>query len=117
MLRVAADVEAGYVVIVPRKAVVRNGQQRVGWWRVDPVSGETIGVMDSGFHAAEEKSELESTIASLRNYLKKDADDWEILRRGVARINRGRTSQWYPKELRQRDALEEMLRILEAAAG
>lgn len=27
-----------------------NGQSRTGWWRVDPATGETIGVMDTGFH-------------------------------------------------------------------
>ncbi len=49
--RVTQDVLAGYTVVVPRKAVMIGDLQRVGWWRVDPTSGETIGVMDSGFHA------------------------------------------------------------------
>ena len=49
--RVTHDVLAGYMVVVPRKAVMIGDQQRVGWWRVDPTSGETVGVMDNGFHA------------------------------------------------------------------
>jgi hypothetical protein len=48
--RVTADVEAGYITLVPRKAVLLDGEPRVGWWRVNPDSGETIGVMDTGFH-------------------------------------------------------------------
>jgi hypothetical protein len=48
--RVAADVNAGYQVFVPRQAVEIEGEPQVAWWRVDPASGATIGVMGSGLH-------------------------------------------------------------------
>jgi hypothetical protein len=64
--RVGADVGKGYLVVVPRKAVLLSGIQRVGWWRVDPASGETIGVMDNGFHAAG----TEDTVTRARAALK-----------------------------------------------
>jgi hypothetical protein len=64
--RVGADVGSGYLVVVPRKAVLLNGQQRVGWWRVDPASGETIGVMDNGFHAAGTEDAVTRARAALR---------------------------------------------------
>ena len=64
--RVAADVESGYITLVPRKALLLDEQQRVGWWRVNPATGETIGVMDSGFHAVSENVVVRARVA-LRN--------------------------------------------------
>jgi hypothetical protein len=61
--RVAADVERGYIALVPRKAVLLDDQQRVGWWRVDPVSGETVGVMDTGFHQGGENTITRARVA------------------------------------------------------
>jgi hypothetical protein len=49
-MRVGADIDAGFMAVVPRKAVKIDGIQHVGWWRVHPLTGETIGVMDTGFH-------------------------------------------------------------------
>ncbi len=67
--RVAADVSAGYMVLVPREAVMIGDQQRVGWWRVDPVSGETIGVMDSGFHQGGVEYKLKVLIATMTPFI------------------------------------------------
>jgi hypothetical protein len=45
-----------------------EGRERVAWWRVDPVTGETIGVMDSGFHAnGGEYQHLIQLMNALRN--------------------------------------------------
>jgi hypothetical protein len=52
--RVGADIDAGYMAVVPRQAVLINNEQHVGWWRIDPLSGETIGVMDSGYNSTSE---------------------------------------------------------------
>ena len=46
--RVAADLSAGYVAVLPAKRPAADGP--LGWWRVHPVTGETVGVMDSGYH-------------------------------------------------------------------
>lgn len=66
--RVAGDVTAGYLVLVPREAVMIDDQQRVGWWRVDPTTGETIGVMDNGYHAMTEKK-LVAVIVAVAPFL------------------------------------------------
>jgi hypothetical protein len=50
--RLATNLEGGYAVVALRQPVELQGQARTGWWRIDPVSGETIGVMDTGFHQA-----------------------------------------------------------------
>jgi hypothetical protein len=43
--RIADDVARGYLVVLPKVAV----QGRMGWWRTDPKTGVTIGVMDNGY--------------------------------------------------------------------
>jgi hypothetical protein len=115
--RLMADISAGYVAVVPKNAVTLHGRERVGWWRIDPSSGATIGVMDTGYHAVDEREELEATIAQLEAHLSKDAAEWGVLRAGIHRSQVGRSIRWYPKELRQRDNLEQLLNILETAAG
>lgn len=50
--RLGEHIEAGFVAVVPKEPVALNGRQRIGWWRVDPSTGETIGVMDNGYHTA-----------------------------------------------------------------
>lgn len=41
-----ADLERGYAVIVPER--IPEGLDQTGWWRVDPVTGETLGMLDDG---------------------------------------------------------------------
>ncbi len=43
--------------------------QRVGWWRVDPASGETIGVMDSGFHMSKIEYQLTLLVMTVAPFL------------------------------------------------
>jgi len=47
-LRIVEDLEAGYVVIVPNANVTIGGRPALGWWRVHPLGGETLGRMHSG---------------------------------------------------------------------
>ena len=42
------DLQAGQCVIAPSKPVLVDGQPRLGWWRVDPASAQTVGEMDTG---------------------------------------------------------------------
>lgn len=44
--RVAADLAAGFVVVVP------TGADPVGWWRVDPTTGATVAMGDRGWGQA-----------------------------------------------------------------
>jgi hypothetical protein len=46
--RVENDLRAGYVVLVPKRPVDVPGGTILGWWRVDPQSGSTLGIMQSG---------------------------------------------------------------------
>lgn len=46
--RLAADLAAGFAVVVPEKPVAVDGAPRLGWWRIDLATGQTIGVMDTG---------------------------------------------------------------------
>lgn len=40
----------GKTVIVPIRSVLIDGQPRLGWYESDPITGETIGVLDDGTH-------------------------------------------------------------------
>ena len=46
--RIAATVAAGFVVVVPERPVALGGEERVGWWLVDPTTGATADQMDDG---------------------------------------------------------------------
>jgi hypothetical protein len=48
--RIEQSLEEGWAVVVPERPLVIEGKPRLGWWRIDLQSGETVGVMDSGFH-------------------------------------------------------------------
>ena len=41
-------VASGDVVVVPAEPVTVGDAQRVGWWTIDPMTGETTDVMDDG---------------------------------------------------------------------
>jgi hypothetical protein len=45
---IKAAVAAGNVVVVPQKPVMLDGAQRVGWWSINPTTGETTDTMDNG---------------------------------------------------------------------
>jgi hypothetical protein len=46
--RLSTELQAGQIVIVPSRP---PGGGRTGWWRVDPASGQAVGMMDDGLHA------------------------------------------------------------------
>lgn len=56
------DLDRGYAVIVPSRQP--SGLDSTGWWRIDPVNGETLGIMDDGRgQAATEYSTVQTLIA------------------------------------------------------
>lgn len=57
--RLQRDLQAGFMALALKTGVPLNGKQRVGWWRVNSKSGETIGVMDNGFHVISEETLLQ----------------------------------------------------------
>jgi hypothetical protein len=50
--RIEDSLADGWSVVVPERPLVLEGKARLGWWRVDLRNGETLGVMDTGFHQA-----------------------------------------------------------------
>ena len=68
--RLASTIDSGFIAVAVNQPVEILGRQRVGWWRIDPASGETIGVMDTGLH--EETGDYSLTllqVSFLRAYL------------------------------------------------
>lgn len=47
--RVRQDLEAGYVVVAPRNPVRSDGRELAAWWRIDPATGQTLGVGQLGW--------------------------------------------------------------------
>ena len=46
--RIAETIAAGYVVVAPSRAPRLNDRETMAWWRIDPASGATMGVHESG---------------------------------------------------------------------
>ena len=61
--RVDRDVAAGFVVVVPTAPVALAGGEAVGWWRIDPATGQTLGMGDAGGGAT--MAEYASLISSI----------------------------------------------------
>ena len=47
--RIAADLDGGYAVVAPTAPVALGPEMFVGWWRVDAVTGDTLGVAANGW--------------------------------------------------------------------
>ena len=43
--QIATDIKDGYVVIAPGSAVGADEQKEYAWWRIDPATGKTLGMM------------------------------------------------------------------------
>ncbi|MBI1299963.1 DUF11 domain-containing protein, partial [bacterium] len=50
--RITAAALAGKIISLPTAAPIINGEPAIGWWEIDPATGETIGVMENGLHGA-----------------------------------------------------------------
>jgi hypothetical protein len=57
--RIQESLASGWSVLVPKRPLVIEGKARLGWWRVDLRNGETLGVMDTGFHQADTEYSVE----------------------------------------------------------
>jgi hypothetical protein len=69
--RLVEDIGAGFMAVALKQPVVLRNRGRLGWWRVDPASGETIGVMDTGFHQVVEDV-VRRNLVSMRAFLTRD---------------------------------------------
>ena len=50
--RIQKDLGAGNVVVAPTRPVKGSAGERFGWYRVDPKTGQTVGVNDNGLNGA-----------------------------------------------------------------
>jgi hypothetical protein len=50
--RVAQELSSGQLVVVPQPPVEFGSVSFVGWWRIDPVSGHTLGINEHGWGAS-----------------------------------------------------------------
>ncbi|MBX3059649.1 MAG: VCBS repeat-containing protein [Anaerolineae bacterium] len=48
----AAALIAGKEVLIPKAPVLIDGEPRLGWWEIDPVTGTAVSVLDDGTHGA-----------------------------------------------------------------
>jgi hypothetical protein len=46
--QIEQDLADGYLVLVPNKTLPFKGKALAGWWRIDPITGETLGRMGTG---------------------------------------------------------------------
>jgi hypothetical protein len=47
--RIKKDLKAGYKVVVPAKAIPSRNQSNINWWRIDPQTGQTLGIGKRGW--------------------------------------------------------------------
>lgn len=55
-VRIAQDLDSGFVVVTPTAPV--GPERYIGWWRVDPRTGVTRGVVGSGWGQCQEYAQL-----------------------------------------------------------
>lgn len=50
--RIADALVAGYIVSIPSRSVLIDGRAEVGWFEINPKTGQTVGVLETGSHGA-----------------------------------------------------------------
>ena len=65
--RMAEDLRAGYCLIAPEKTASLPKMKRLGWWRIQPLTGETLGVMESGYHQSLTDTVISKTLVATRS--------------------------------------------------
>ena len=56
----------GYTIIAPKQGVGSGETIRTGWFRIDPQTGTSVGVMDNGFNSATTERQVLMLINGLR---------------------------------------------------
>jgi hypothetical protein len=62
---IMADLSAGYATVAPPAAVPMPKEPFAGWWRIDPVSGDTLGFGANGWGAELAENNYQNNQASL----------------------------------------------------
>ena len=63
-VRIERDLAEGYVALVPKKSILVEGRSMVGWWRVDPRDGQTLGIGETGWGSELIEYIMEHKVAS-----------------------------------------------------
>ncbi len=65
--RICDEISAGYVVLAPTAPLTVESRDRVAWWRIDPATGQTLGIGDQGW--GQDSSERQMTEAEVNAIL------------------------------------------------
>jgi hypothetical protein len=61
--RMTDDLVAGYVLVAPVRRDPTGNTEQIGWWRIDPRTGNTLGVFSNGWgQEAAERTRLMKTV-------------------------------------------------------
>jgi hypothetical protein len=64
LARVNLELDRGFLAIIPTRPIALNNRPAVGWWTIDPKSGNTLGIGDSGRgQTATEQMEMLAQVA------------------------------------------------------
>lgn len=95
--RIKQDLADGYLVLAPRKSVLVNGRALIGWWRVDPRTGNTLGVGEHGWgQAMSEYAEEAFVLQEIRSTIEGFANMMRCLTLGITSPLRGMNPQYDP---------------------
>ncbi len=65
--RIRQDLEQGYIVLAPQRSFKIDGREWVTWWRINPRTGQTVGVGEHGWgQAIVEYVEIAQTMIQLK---------------------------------------------------
>ena len=56
--RIKQELASGFTMMVPARPVILDGRPVVGWWRIDPKSGQVLGIGETGWGSGGEEAEI-----------------------------------------------------------
>jgi hypothetical protein len=62
LTRIGQDLESGYTVVVPQRPVTVDRQEFSAWWRIDPHTGDALGMGENGWGQGAEYGNLARNI-------------------------------------------------------
>jgi len=65
--RMEEDLRSGYYLVAPEKTASLPNWKESGWWRIHPLTGETLGVMGSGYHQEMTETVISKTLISAKS--------------------------------------------------
>jgi hypothetical protein len=80
--RIEDDIAAGYVVVVPSTPVDRDGERAVGWWKIQPKTGQVSGIGRLGWGQATVENLIIlgvgiAAVCELTKLVSQISEDWD----------------------------------------